>query len=67
MLTFVIDRERLVTLETELTDLGLNVCWDEPMSAHTTYQIGGPADMFVIAESEQELIAAVQRVRAHGV
>jgi UDP-N-acetylmuramate dehydrogenase len=60
------DRERLVALETELTDLGLSVRWDEPMSAHTTYQIGGPADMFVVAESEQELVAAVQRVRAHG-
>jgi UDP-N-acetylmuramate dehydrogenase len=61
------NRNRLLALETELTDLGLSVRWDEPMSAHTSYQVGGPADMFVVAESEQELIAAVQRVRAHGV
>jgi UDP-N-acetylmuramate dehydrogenase len=67
MLTVMTDRERFVALETELTDLGLSVRWDEPMSAHTTYQIGGPADMFVIAGSEQELIVAVQRARAHGV
>jgi len=60
------DRERLVALELELTDLGLSVRWGEPMSAHTTYLIGGPADMFVVAESEHELVAAVQRVRAHG-
>jgi UDP-N-acetylmuramate dehydrogenase len=60
------DRERLVALASELTDLGLSVRWDEPMSAHTTYMIGGPADMFVVAESEHKLVAAVQRIRAHG-
>lgn len=61
------DREALAPLATQLTALGLSVRWDEPMSAHTTYQIGGPADLFVVAASETALIAAVQSVRAFGV
>jgi UDP-N-acetylmuramate dehydrogenase len=59
------DRERLAELQRELADLGLVTRWDEPMSVHTTYQIGGPADLFVVAKSEAQLIAAVQRARAH--
>lgn len=32
---------------------------DEPMARHTTFQIGGPADLFVTVRSEQALRAAV--------
>ena len=28
-------------------DLGCKVCRDEPMSRHTTFKIGGPADLFI--------------------
>lgn len=31
------------------------IAWDEPMSRHTTFQIGGPADALVIPTSEEEL------------
>ena len=37
------------------------------MSAHTTYQIGGPADLFVVAESQEQLIAAVRQARSLGI
>jgi len=36
------------------------IAWDEPMSQHTTFRIGGPADALVIPTSEEEL----QRVLA---
>ncbi len=61
------DRERLDLLARQMADLGLSGRWDEPMDAHTTYQIGGPADLFVEAGDQGALIAAVQAARALGV
>ena len=36
------------------------VRFDEPMSLHTTFRIGGPADLFVIPPDEQSLVKAVE-------
>lgn len=36
---------------------------DEPMSAHTTFRVGGPADLFVSPASEDELVAVVRACR----
>ena len=33
---------------------------DEPLWRHTTFRIGGPADLFLAVENEEELIAAVR-------
>ena len=33
-----------------------NIFINEPMSKHTTFKTGGPADIFVIAETKEELI-----------
>lgn len=66
IVTTTVDRECLETLSAQLAALGLSVYWDEPMSAHTTYQIGGPADLFVPATTETALIAVIHRVRALG-
>ncbi len=33
-----------------------NILVNEPMSKHTTFRIGGPADFFVLPETEQELV-----------
>lgn len=54
-------------LAAELAALGIVCKWNEPLSAHTTYQIGGPADLFVVAESEEQLIAAIHATRAREV
>ena len=62
-----LENETLSALEVELTREGLSVCRDEPMSAHTTYQIGGPADLFVVAESKEQLVRAVTAARRLGV
>jgi UDP-N-acetylmuramate dehydrogenase len=40
---------------------------DEPLRKHTTWRVGGPADLFVEVRSEEELVFAVQKARANGV
>ena len=44
----MLDRERL----SAITD---NVVYDEPMSKHTTFRIGGTADAFVSPENALEI------------
>ena len=39
----------------------------EPMSRHTTFGIGGPADAYAIAESEEQLQTLVDIARRHAV
>lgn len=46
---------------------GERVRTDEPLARHTTLQLGGPADLFVTAQSTAELVAAVSLAKAHGV
>ena len=59
--------DRLSALERDLVRAGFSVLTDEPMSAYTTYEIGGPADLFVVAESERQLLVAVGQARKHKV
>lgn len=40
---------------------------DEPMSAHTTFGVGGPADVFVVPSSAEELASVVGACRRLGV
>jgi UDP-N-acetylmuramate dehydrogenase len=56
-------KDRLETLATELEREGVRVRRNEPMSAHTTYQIGGPADLLVVAESQDQLQKITRRAR----
>ena len=39
----------------------------EPMKKHTTFRIGGPADLFVMPEDEESLAAVVRCCRQHQV
>ena len=39
---------------------GAGIRFDEPMAAHTSFKIGGPADVFVQPESEGKLKAIVK-------
>lgn len=41
----------------------INILFDEPMSRHTTFRIGGNADMFIRPRSEDELVFAVNAAR----
>ena len=35
---------------------GIDILFNEPMSRHTTFRIGGNADVFINIETEEELI-----------
>ena len=43
-----------------------NVLIDEPMSEHTTFEIGGPADLLVVPESTEEVRDVIEACRASG-
>jgi UDP-N-acetylmuramate dehydrogenase len=53
-------------LLTELRPLGA-VLLDEPLSRHTTIGIGGPADAYFAARTEEQLRAALRTARQHAV
>jgi len=50
----------------ELRALG-PVLLDEPLSRHTTIGIGGPADVYFAARTEEQLRTALRAARGHGV
>lgn len=43
------------------------VLFDEPMKNHTSFKIGGPADVMIIPGSEEQLLNAVRLCREHGI
>ncbi len=48
---------------TEMEALGCSVSRDEPMSRHTSFRIGGPADVFMVIETTDQLAAFLRLVR----
>lgn len=46
---------------------GCEVRYDEPMSRHTTFQIGGPADLFLVVNDTQSLQKICRRANETGV
>lgn len=61
-----IDPARLDALAAALDGLG-ELRRGEPLSRHTTFGIGGPADLYFKATSRAALAAAARAARAHGV
>ncbi|MDD6485153.1 MAG: UDP-N-acetylmuramate dehydrogenase [Clostridiales bacterium] len=51
----------------ELLKISENVLFDEPMSAHTSFRIGGPAQAFLSASSKEEIIGAIEYCRENSV
>lgn len=52
----------------ELKQAGIsNVRPNEPLAEHTTWKIGGPADLFLIPDNDEELAAALALLHRHGV
>ena len=43
-----------------------SVCFDEPMSQHTTFQIGGPADVFLVPKTQEEAAWAISVCKKEG-
>ena len=46
---------------------GENVLRDEPMAKHTTFRIGGPADLFVLPRRTEHLIYVIHNCREAGI
>ena len=44
-----------------------NILIDEPMKNHTTFKVGGPVDVMIIVENEDELIQAVRICRSNNI
>jgi len=61
------ERLALAALEDRLRRLGIEVARGEPMARHTSFRIGGPADLFVRTGRQDELVAAVQVATDEGV
>lgn len=57
----------LKTIAAEARATGATVLENEPMSAHTTFHIGGPADLFIAPPTEDALEHVVQLCRQHEV
>ena len=55
------------TLQQALAAAGISYREGEPLAAHCTFRIGGPAELFVQPASEAQLCGAIALCRAHGV
>lgn len=44
----------------------MKVWYNEPMAKHTTFKVGGPCDLLLQPETEEELLQAVVRCRREG-
>ena len=49
-------------LKQALSAAGIAYKENEPLSAHCTFRIGGPADVFILPENEAQLCAARKRI-----
>ena len=47
-------------LKQALSAAGIAYKENEPLSAHCTFRIGGPADVFILPENEAQLCAAIK-------
>lgn len=47
--------------------LGPNIKFDEPMSRHTSFRIGGPAEAFAVPENREQLIEIVNWTVENGI
>ena len=51
----------------KLLQAGISFKENEPLAAHCTFKIGGPAEVFVLPETEQQLCAAVALCKEQAV
>ena len=56
----MIDREKIMKIAS-------SVKFDEPMKLHTTFKIGGPADVFVEAQNTDEIIALIEYCKQNSI
>ena len=54
-------------LKQALSAAGIAYKENEPLSAHCTFRIGGPADVFILPENEAQLCAAIKLAKKANV
>lgn len=54
---------QLDVLAAAAQEAGCIVLYDEPMEKHTTFKIGGPADLLITAETKEQLRAALRKAK----
>ncbi len=57
----------LETFKNALFDNGIDCRENEPMKLHTTFKIGGPADVFVCPKSKEEIKTVLSLAKEHKV
>lgn len=62
----MMNRQEIIALLQEKININ-NIRQDEQMKGHTTFRIGGPADLFVTPATEEELIHALKVCRKQQV
>jgi UDP-N-acetylmuramate dehydrogenase len=55
---------RASLFETLNTTLRGRVAADEPLARHTTWRVGGPADLFLVPNDREDVVAALRLLRA---
>lgn len=56
------------TIAEELVQAGIEKVWtDEPLANHTTWRIGGPADLLIQPKDKESLLTALQIIRRHEI
>lgn len=55
------------SLKKALADIGVDFICDEPMSKHTSFCVGGPAEIFICADSEEKLREAIKCAKKFSV
>lgn len=56
-----------MNFENRLGELGVSVLYQEPLSRHTTFRIGGPADYYVMPENVEQLKEVIALCREYQV
>lgn len=56
----------LAAFAAALPAAGTRILPDEPMARHSTFQVGGPADIFFEPQTIDEVLIALDFARAHG-
>ena len=56
----IVERLRAIAREDQILE-------NEPMSRHTTFRVGGPADVMFLPESPEQVTTAIEYARAEGV
>ena len=59
--------DRFDQLQQLLTEAGLDVCVNEPMSRHTSFRIGGPMRLLATPHSKEQLVSALKSAHALGI